>query len=162
VNGWLLAAALALVFGVGPALWCVATGPVRQRVVAQNVATLLVCLVLMLMAQGYDRPSAYLDAALLLALLGPAGTLVYARLFAEDLHEDPPRGRVIDVLSVAASAAVVAALCAVTSPGRATVKLVIIGALLVAGNQVSSKALRTHPSPDARPPSGPAEPVRHD
>ncbi|MCA1220891.1 hypothetical protein LCE31_21295 [Streptomyces sp. 8L] len=162
MNGWLLAATAGLVCGVGPALWGAASGPVRRRVVAQNVATLLVCLVLMLLAQGFDRPSAYLDAALLLALLGPAGTLIYARLFAEELAADPPRGRATDVAGVAAAVAVAVALCAVTTPGRATVKTVLIGVLLVAGNQVSSKALRARPLPGAPQAPDTRETVGHD
>jgi multisubunit Na+/H+ antiporter MnhF subunit len=160
LNGWLLSAVVLLGLGGGPALWGAATGPVRRRVVAQNVATLLVCLVLMLLAQGYDRPSAYLDAALLLALLGPAGTLVYARLFAEELAADPPRGHLTDVVAVLASVAVVVALCAVTPPGRATVKIVLIGVLLVAGNQVSSRALR--PGSGAPRARGAGEGARHE
>lgn len=154
VNGWLLATAVLLVFGVGPCLAGVSTGPVRRRVVAQNMATLLVCLVLLLLAQGYAR-SAYIDAALVLALLGPAGTLIYARLFAEELRENPPRGRLWDVVSAVLVAAVVLPLCVVTDPGRATVKLLVIGGLLVAGNLVSSYALRSVPSPDPSQPPGP-------
>ncbi|MEW2544214.1 monovalent cation/H+ antiporter complex subunit F [Streptomyces sp. NPDC047002] len=160
MNGWLLAAAVGLVGGVAPALWGAATGPVRRRVGAQNTATLLVCLVLMLLAQGYARPGAYLDAALLLALLGPAGTLIYARLFAAELADDPPRGRITGAVSVFAAAAVVTALCAVTPPGRATVKTVLIGALLVAGNLVSAAALRHPPGEADR--AGGKEQVRHD
>jgi multisubunit Na+/H+ antiporter MnhF subunit len=154
VNGWLAAAAALLVCGVGPALAGVATGPVRRRVVAQNMATLLVCLVLLLLAQGYAR-SSYLDAALVLALLGPAGTLIYARLFVEELREDPPRGRRWEAVSAVLCAAVVLPLCGVTDPGRATVKLIVIGAILVAGNLVSSYALRAG-APSGAP--GPPEP----
>jgi multisubunit Na+/H+ antiporter MnhF subunit len=153
VNGWLVAASALLVCGVGPAIWGVATGPVPRRVVAQNVATLLVCLVLLLLSQGYTR-SSYLDAALVLALLGPAGTLIYIRLFAAELERDPPPGGVTDVLSVVASIAVVLPMCVVTEPGRATVKLLVIGTLLVAGNQISSRALRSGPLPESPGSSG--------
>ncbi|MFJ1598703.1 monovalent cation/H+ antiporter complex subunit F [Streptomyces sp. NPDC088261] len=146
MNGWLLAAIVLLLGGTAPAILGVATGPVRRRVLAQNLATLTGCLVLLLLAQGYGR-SAYLDSALVLAVLGPAGTLIYARLFAEELVADPPRGRASDVLAVVASAAVVVPLCVVTDPGRATVKLLVIGTLLVAGNLISSRALRHSPPP---------------
>ncbi|MFF2523290.1 MrpF/PhaF family protein [Streptomyces liangshanensis] len=149
MNGWLLAALVLLLGGTGPAILGVATGPVRRRVVAQNTGTLTACLVLLLLAQGYGR-SAYLDSALVLAVLGPAGTLIYARLFAEELIADPPRGHSGDLLAVVAATAVVIPLCAVTDPGRATVKLLVIGALLVAGNLISSRALRH--SPPAVPP----------
>ncbi|MEU3184148.1 monovalent cation/H+ antiporter complex subunit F [Streptomyces sp. NPDC006923] len=160
MNGWLVAAAALLVAGAGPAVVCVATGPVRRRVVAQNTATLTVCLVLLLLAQGYGR-SAYTDSALVLALLGPAGTLIYARLFAGELRDDPPRGRAVDALSVlsaGAAAAVVLPLCVVTGPGRALVKLLVIGVLLVAGNQVSERALRGLPSPEPPDPPAPDAP----
>ncbi|WP_242433788.1 MrpF/PhaF family protein [Streptomyces sp. CB01580] len=58
---------------------------------AQNFATLLICLVLLLLAQGFARPS-YGDAALVLALLGPAGTLVHARLLGPELPAASHRG----------------------------------------------------------------------
>ncbi|WP_328581061.1 monovalent cation/H+ antiporter complex subunit F [Streptomyces sp. NBC_00370] len=150
MNGWLLASAVLLAGGVAPALWAVATGPIRRRVVAQNMATLVVCLVLLLLAQGYARTS-YVDAGLVLALLGPAGTLIYARLFAEELRADPPRGRLADAVSAGAAVAVVVPLCVVAEPGRSMVKLIVIGTLLVAGNQISSRALREQP-PGEQPP----------
>ncbi|WP_328539105.1 monovalent cation/H+ antiporter complex subunit F [Streptomyces sp. NBC_00344] len=149
MNGWLTAAAALLLCGVGPAVAGVATGPVRRRVVAQNLATLLVCLVLLLLAQGYDR-SAYVDLALVLALLGPVGTLVYARLLAGELARRPPRTRGTIWPAVLATVLVVSPLCAVTGPGRAMVKLLVIGALLIAGNVVAARAL-DDPSPEAAP-----------
>jgi len=89
VNGWILAAAVLLGAGVGATVWGVATGPLRRRVVAQNLCTAFACPALLLLSQGYDRPS-YVDLALVLALLGPVGTLVFARLLADELSEDPP------------------------------------------------------------------------
>ncbi|RVU17599.1 hypothetical protein EOT10_33740 [Streptomyces antnestii] len=142
MNGWLVAAATLLVLGVGPALWGAATGPVRRRVVAQNLATLLVCLVMLLLAQGYARP-AYIDLGLVLSVLGPAGTLVYARLLADELAAVPPTARVaraMTTLSVAAPPLVLP-LCVVTGPGRSLAKLLVIGALLMAGNTVSGRAM---------------------
>lgn len=76
MNGWILAATLLLGTGLTAALWGVATGPPRRRVVAQNLSTALACPGLLLLAQGYDRPS-YVDLTLALALLGPIGTLVW-------------------------------------------------------------------------------------
>jgi multisubunit Na+/H+ antiporter MnhF subunit len=143
VNGWLLTAAVVLALGVAPALWGATTGPLRRRAVAQNLATLLVCLVMLLLAQGYSRPS-YLDLGLVLAVLGPAGTLVYARLLADEPAIDPPTTRVtrtMTLLSVAAPPLVVLPLCVVTGPGRSLVKLLAIGALLTAGNTVSGRAV---------------------
>ncbi|MEV6795800.1 MrpF/PhaF family protein [Streptomyces sp. NPDC051320] len=140
MNGWLAAAAALLLCGVGPALWGVATGPVRRRVVAQNLATLLTCLVLLLLAQGYHR-TAYVDLGLVLSLLGPVGTLVYARLLADELADDPPRSSRTTRPAVVATLLVVLPLCVATGPGRATVKLLVTGALLIAGNVVASRAL---------------------
>ncbi|MFE2734493.1 MrpF/PhaF family protein [Streptomyces sp. NPDC059349] len=143
MNGWLLAAAAVLALGVAPAVWGATTGPLRRRVVAQNVATLLVCLVMLLLAQGYARPS-YIDLGLVLAVLGPAGTLVYARLFADELAADPPTARVtyaMTVLSAAAPPLVVLPLCVATGPGRSLVKLLVIGVLLTAGNAISGRAV---------------------
>ncbi|MGC5363473.1 monovalent cation/H+ antiporter complex subunit F [Streptomyces sp. DT24] len=141
MNGWLVAAAVLLVGAVGPTVPAVATGPLRRRVGAQNHATALICLVLLLLAQGFARPS-YVDTALVLSLLGPAGTLVYARLLGPDLKDDPPRGRIADRCSLVATVAVVLWLCVAAGPGRAAVKLLVTGALLVVGNQVASRALR--------------------
>ncbi|MGV9993789.1 MrpF/PhaF family protein [Streptomyces sp. NPDC003374] len=140
MNGWLLAAALVLAVGLGSTLWGVSTGPLARRVTAQNLSTALVCPGLLLLAQGYGRPS-YVDLALLLALLGPVGTLVFARLLAEDLAGERPRARAATWAAAATGAVVVAVLCAVTGPGRAMVKLLVVGALLVGGNLVASRAL---------------------
>lgn len=140
MNGWTFAAAVTLAGGLGAALWGVATGPLRRRVVAQNLATALACPALLLLAQGYDRPS-YVDLALVLALLGPVGTLVFARLLADELAADPPRARGLTYAAAGVGAAVVLALCVATGPSRATVKLLVVGALLIGGNVVASRAL---------------------
>jgi multisubunit Na+/H+ antiporter MnhF subunit len=140
VNGWLLAATVVLAGGVGATLWGVATGPLRRCVVAQNLSTALACPGLLLLAQGYDRPS-YVDLALVLALLGPVGTLVFARLLADDLAGDPPRARALTRVVAGLGAAVVLAVCVATGPGRAMGKLLVVGALLIGGNLIASRAL---------------------
>ncbi|MFE5812461.1 monovalent cation/H+ antiporter complex subunit F [Streptomyces sp. NPDC056479] len=140
MNGWLLAATVVLGGGVGATLWGVATGPLRRRVVAQNLSTALACPGLLLLAQAYDRP-AYVDLALVLALLGPVGTLVFARLLADELAGDPPRAWGLTWAAAGLGAVVVLALCAVAGPSRAMVKLLVTGALLVGGNVVASRAL---------------------
>ncbi|WP_030674954.1 monovalent cation/H+ antiporter complex subunit F [Streptomyces cellulosae] len=140
MNGWEFAAALTLSGGVGGTLWGVATGPLRRRVVAQNLSTALACPALLLLAQGYDRPS-YVDLALVLALLGPVGTLVFARLLADELAEDPPRAWGVTYAAAGVGAAVVLALCVATGPSRALVKLLAVGALLIGGNVIASRAL---------------------
>lgn len=140
MNAWLVAAAVLMVAGLGPVLWCVATGPLRRRVTAQNTGTLLVCLVLLLLARGYARPP-YTDVALVVALLGPVGTLVYARLLGPEMGDDPQQGPLTKAFAVLATAAVVLPLCVAEGPGRSLVKLLLIGAILVGGNLISSKAL---------------------
>ncbi|MFD7436164.1 monovalent cation/H+ antiporter complex subunit F [Streptomyces sp. NPDC059861] len=140
MNGWLLAAAVTLGGGLTATLWGVATGPLGRRVVAQNLATAVACPGLLLLSQAYGRP-AYVDVALALAVLGPVGTLVFARLLADELAEHPPRGWWPTWATAALGAVVVPALCAVTAPGRATVKLLVVGALLVGGNVVATRAL---------------------
>jgi multisubunit Na+/H+ antiporter MnhF subunit len=140
VNGWLLAAIVCLAGGLAAALWGVATGPLRRRVVAQNLSTALACPGLLLLAQAYGRP-AYVDLGLVLALLGPVGTLVFARLLADELAGDPPRAWGPTWAVAALGAAVVLALCVATGPGRAMVKLLVTGALLIGGNVIASRAL---------------------
>ncbi|MBY8869426.1 MULTISPECIES: monovalent cation/H+ antiporter complex subunit F [Streptomyces] len=140
MNGWLLAATAVLAVGLGASLWGVSTGPLGRRVTAQNLSTALLCPGLLLLAQGYDRTS-YVDLALLLALLGPVGTLVFARLLADELAGDPPRAWGPTWAAAALGTVVVAVLCAVAGPGRAMVKLLIVGALLVGGNLIASRAL---------------------
>jgi multisubunit Na+/H+ antiporter MnhF subunit len=140
VNGWTAAAAATLAGGVGATVWGVATGPLRRRVVAQNLSAALACPTLLLLAQGYDRPS-FVDLALVLALLGPVGTLVFARLLADELADDPPRSRAPTRCAAGVGAAVVLAVAAATGPGRALAKVLVVGVLLIGGNLVASRAL---------------------
>ncbi|MGF0176494.1 monovalent cation/H+ antiporter complex subunit F [Streptomyces sp. Marseille-Q5077] len=140
MNGWLLAATVVLGGGVGATAWGVATGPLRRRVVAQNLSTALACPGLLLLAQGYDRP-AYVDLALVLALLGPVGTLVCARLLTGELADDPPRAWGLTWAAAGLGAAVVLALCVAEGPSRAMLKVLLTGALLIGGNIVASHAL---------------------
>ncbi|MEU6777393.1 MrpF/PhaF family protein [Streptomyces sp. NPDC046759] len=140
MNGWILAATVDLAGGGAAALWGVTTGPTARRVVAQNMTTSALCPALLLLSQGYGRP-AYVDLALLLALLGPVGTLVFARLLSDDLADDRPSAWGLTWTAAVLSAVVVAAVCAATGPGRAMVKLLVTGALLIAGNVIASRAL---------------------
>lgn len=140
MNGWLLAATVVLGGGVGATVWGVATGPLRRGVVAQNLSTALACPGLLLLAQGYDRP-AYVDLALVLALLGPVGTLVFARLLTGELADDPPRARGLTWAAAGLGAAVVLALCVAEGPSRAMLKVLLTGVLLIGGNIVASHAL---------------------
>ncbi|MET8245132.1 MrpF/PhaF family protein [Streptomyces sp. NPDC005202] len=140
MNGWILAATVVLAGGLGAALWGVAGGPLRRRVVAQNLSTAVACPGLLLLSQGYSRPS-YVDLALLLAILGPVGTLVFARPLADELAGDPPRAWGLTWAAAGLGAVVVLVLCAATGPSRAMVKLLVVGALLIGGNVIASRAL---------------------
>ncbi|MCC3773831.1 MrpF/PhaF family protein [Streptomyces sp. UNOB3_S3] len=141
MNGWLAAAALLLTGGVGPSLWHAARGGPGRRVVAQNYATLLLCLVFLLLAQGYGRP-AYADLALVVSVLGPAGTLVFARLLLADAEREPPGTRWLTPVLTGGTAATVLPLCVVTGPGRATAKLLVIAVLLSSGGVATIRAVR--------------------
>ncbi|UNT00231.1 monovalent cation/H+ antiporter complex subunit F [Streptomyces tubbatahanensis] len=147
MNGWLAAACALLLVGFLPALLGICTGPVRRRVLAQNLATVLAALVMLLLSQGYARPS-YTDMALVLAVLGPVGTLVYERLLGEELRASRPRPlvtRTMTVLGVAPVPVVVLPVCVAATPGRTTLKLLFIGCLLVAGSALCTRALTTPP-----------------
>ncbi|MEU1462427.1 monovalent cation/H+ antiporter complex subunit F [Streptomyces sp. NPDC005727] len=140
MNGWILAAAVVLAGGGAVVLWGVTSGPLPRRVVAQNLTTSVACPALLLLAQGYDRP-AYVDLALLMALLGPVGTLVFARLLADDLAGGRPGAWGATWAAAALGAVVVVAVCVAAGPGRAMVKLLVTGALLIGGNIIASRAL---------------------
>ncbi|MFI1968656.1 hypothetical protein BLA24_11490 [Streptomyces cinnamoneus] len=141
MNWWLAAAAALIAGGLGPSLWAAVRGTPGRRVVAQNMATLLLCLVFLLLAQGYGRPS-YTDLALVVSVLGPAGTLIFARLLGEEMEKDPPGARLLTPAVAALAPATVVPLCVATGPGRAMLKLLLVGVLLVAGGVVTTKAVR--------------------
>lgn len=140
MNGWPLTAGVVLAGGGAAALYGVATGPLRRRVVAQNLLTVFACPGLLLLARAYDRPS-YVDVALVLALLGPVGTLVFARLLADELTADPPRAQALTWAAAGLGGAVVVALCVAVGPSREMAKLLATGALLIVGNVIASHAL---------------------
>ncbi|MGW2786016.1 monovalent cation/H+ antiporter complex subunit F [Streptomyces populi] len=129
MNTWLVCASLPLVAGLLPVVRATARGPLGHRVMAQNCGASVVCLVLLLLAQGYGRPSST-GLALVTAVLGPVGTLVFARLLADELDEAPRWAPTVTALTVAATAPVVIASCVATGPGRAAVKVVFVGVLL--------------------------------
>lgn len=153
MNAWTAAGAALLLCMVAPAAWAAASGPVRRRVPAQNLTGTLLCLVFLLLAQGFRR-TAYIDTALVLAVLGPAGTLLYVRLLAGQLANRPPRPgalRAVTALNYLAVPAVLLPLCLVTGPGRALGKLVVIGALLVLGIWGTTRAVHAAATAGPRP-----------
>lgn len=71
-------AAVLLVGGFGVCLLALLKRDAVRRLVVLEMATPVVVLVLLLLAEGYARP-AYLDVGLVLAVVSFAGSLVYAR-----------------------------------------------------------------------------------
>jgi multisubunit Na+/H+ antiporter MnhF subunit len=86
VNAWLLAALVLVVLGLGPSAWVACRGPATQRLAGVNLASVLTAVLFLLLAQGFGR-SSYVDLALVLAVLAPAGTLVFTRLLVSS--DDP-------------------------------------------------------------------------
>lgn len=81
MNAW-IAAALVLLAAVGPVcLWGAAHGQEVRRLASVSLLSTVVGAVFLLLPQGYGR-SSYQDMALVLAVLSPAGTLVFTRFVA--------------------------------------------------------------------------------
>lgn len=78
MNAWLLATAVLATLGLPPCVWGVCRGAPHERLAALNLATTVVAVLLALTSEGFGR-SGYVDMALVLAVLGPAGTLVFTR-----------------------------------------------------------------------------------
>ncbi len=76
MNAWLIAAT-ALLPGLLACGWVAARAATMDRLVALELAGLLVPMVIVLLAEGYARPSLY-DLALSVAILSFPGTLVFA------------------------------------------------------------------------------------
>ncbi len=77
MNLWLLVATI-LLLAMLPCGWICLTGKIMERFAALQMAQLLTVLVLLLLAEGYER-DIYLDMALVLAVLSLASGLVYVR-----------------------------------------------------------------------------------
>ncbi|HEX4129193.1 MAG TPA: monovalent cation/H+ antiporter complex subunit F [Pirellulales bacterium] len=76
MNAWLIAAT-ALVPGLLACGWIGSRAATMDRLVALELAGSLMPLVVVLLAEGYARPSLY-DLALTLAVLSLPGTIVFA------------------------------------------------------------------------------------
>jgi multicomponent Na+:H+ antiporter subunit F len=80
-----MAAALVLLLGaIAPALFATWRGEPLERLVSLEVLSVVATVVLLLLAVAYDR-SAYVDVALVVALLSFTGALVFARFFGRSL-----------------------------------------------------------------------------
>ncbi len=83
VNIWFLATIL-LLLGFIPCGICMRRGSPGDRLVALEMCGILAILILLLLAQGTQRPS-FDDLAVTLALLSFPGGLVFARLMERGL-----------------------------------------------------------------------------
>jgi multisubunit Na+/H+ antiporter MnhF subunit len=78
VTVW-LGAATTLLLGLVPLGFVIVRRPLLEALVALELAGVLNTLVLLVLAEAFDRP-AFMDLALVLALLALAGGLVFARM----------------------------------------------------------------------------------
>ncbi|MEU8516428.1 monovalent cation/H+ antiporter complex subunit F [Kitasatospora sp. NPDC048722] len=89
MNAW-TAAALVLLAAPAPAcLWVAARGTAVRRLIGASMLSTVVGAVFLLLPMAYDR-SSYQDLALMLAVLAPAGTLVFARFVVGHRHDAHP------------------------------------------------------------------------
>jgi multicomponent Na+:H+ antiporter subunit F len=84
VNAWLAAAAATLA-GIVPCGWLCMRGTHVEALVALELATSLVTLTLVLLAQGFER-SSYFILPLVAAALGFVGNLVFVRFMERELR----------------------------------------------------------------------------
>ncbi|MFJ4554152.1 monovalent cation/H+ antiporter complex subunit F [Streptomyces sp. NPDC088817] len=99
MNTW-TAAALVLVADTVPAyLWVVSRGTAVRRLTGAALLPTTVGAVFLVLPQAYHRP-AYQDLALMLAVLAPAGTLVFTRFVAGSRHETRPTDVALSQLAV--------------------------------------------------------------
>jgi multisubunit Na+/H+ antiporter MnhF subunit len=96
VNAWLSATAVLATAGLPPCVWRVCHGGPHERLAALNLATTFLAVLLALVSEGFGR-SSYIDMALVLAVLGPAGTLVFARFLGAQSTESGPSGQSSEV-----------------------------------------------------------------
>ena len=87
MNAWTLAALVLMLFGLAPCLATVCRGSAVDRLAGLTLGSTLLSVILLLLAQGFTR-SSYVDTALVLAVLSPAGTLVFTRLLAPTGDDD--------------------------------------------------------------------------
>lgn len=92
MNAWIVAACVLLPAGMGPCLWRACRGEAAQRLAGMSLASVVAVAVFLLAARGLHRTS-YVDVALVLAVLAPAGTLVFARCLAGGTGSTPSEWR---------------------------------------------------------------------
>jgi multisubunit Na+/H+ antiporter MnhF subunit len=81
VNVWLIAATV-LLAGLLPCGWVLVRGRLTETLVALELGSTVVTLVLLLLAEGFHR-SSYFELPLVLAALSFVGTLVFIRFLGD-------------------------------------------------------------------------------
>jgi multisubunit Na+/H+ antiporter MnhF subunit len=79
MNVWLVGATV-LLAGLVPCAWVLVRGRLIDALVALELSSTLVTVVLLLLAEGFGR-SSYFELALVLAAIQFVGTLAYVRFF---------------------------------------------------------------------------------
>jgi multisubunit Na+/H+ antiporter MnhF subunit len=81
VNAWLVAATV-LLLGLVPCGWVLLRGRLDDALVAVELVSTLVTLVLLLLAEGFHR-SSYFELSLVLAALSFVGALIFVRFIGD-------------------------------------------------------------------------------
>jgi multisubunit Na+/H+ antiporter MnhF subunit len=81
MTGWLLAALVLIVLGIGPAMWLGVRGDAVARLIGLELGTAATVLTLLVLAQASGQAQ-LLIVPLVLVVLSFAGTLVFTRLLA--------------------------------------------------------------------------------
>jgi multisubunit Na+/H+ antiporter MnhF subunit len=81
VNAWLVAATV-LLLGLVPCGWVLLRGRLNDALVAVELVSTLVTLVLLLLAEGFHR-SSYFELSLVLAALSFVGALIFVRFIGD-------------------------------------------------------------------------------
>lgn len=83
MSPWLIAACV-LIGAFAVPLFVAARRPLMAAVIALQLSAVLGTVVLLLLAEGFHRPALF-DPSLVLAVMGFAGALLFARLMAREL-----------------------------------------------------------------------------
>jgi multicomponent Na+:H+ antiporter subunit F len=84
MNEWILAAIVLVLGGILPCLVVSVRASVMEGLVALEMAGVIAVLVLLLLAEGFQRQP-FVDLALVLALLSFVGTLAFVRFMEREI-----------------------------------------------------------------------------
>jgi multisubunit Na+/H+ antiporter MnhF subunit len=84
MNEWILAAVVLIIGGIVPCLVVSVTASAMEGLVALELAGVLATLVLLLLAEGFQRQP-FVDLALVLAVLSFVGTLAFVRYMEREI-----------------------------------------------------------------------------